>query len=448
MSASRLGVGMTYVAGLESQLAEVSELLDVIEVEPQTFWLGSPEPQPSLPEATRRLHRVDEEALALLSDLPQAKLVHSVSLPVGSVRTPDLHELGLVADISRRLGAEWISEHLAFNQAHGPEGPFATGFFLPPLQTLEGVQAAAATIRRVAQRLPAPFAFETAVSYLKPRPDELPDGQYIAAVAEQADSLILLDLHNIWTNERNGRQPVSEFLAALPLERVVELHVAGGFEMDGFWLDAHSGLVPKPVLQLLRETLPRLPNVRALIFEMLPAYAAQVGIHALREQLEELHDIWDEGAPASLTSAPARPCIAKLSPGSQPPHSVTPSPQEWEDTLGALSIGRALDTPLARELEADRGVSMYRTLVAEGRAGMLAGALPQTIQCLLEQLGEVRVRALLAQFATAHPPSLFGANEALAFTDYLLAQELALPELTQRVAAERSMILHYLSSAV
>jgi uncharacterized protein (UPF0276 family) len=32
------------------------------------------------------------------------------------------------------------------------------------------------------------------------------------------------------------RQPLDEYLAQLPLERVWKIHLAGGTEMDGFWL--------------------------------------------------------------------------------------------------------------------------------------------------------------------------------------------------------------------
>lgn len=407
----RLGLGMTYVAGLEEVIAEVSDLLDVIEVEPQTFWLADPG---AASDATGPRFRIDHEALAGVAALPQAKLLHSVSLPVGSVRPPELAQVDLVAALCRELGAAWVSEHLAFNRAWGEKGPFMTGFFLPPRQTWAGVEAAAATIRTVAKRLPTRFAFETAVSYLAPRPDELPDGEFIAAVATEADCDILLDLHNIFANERNGRQPVSAFLASLPLDRVVELHVAGGFELSGFWLDAHSGLVQPEVMQLLREVLPQLPNVRALIFEMLPAFAQQVSVPALRQQLVELRGIWQSCVHRG--GAPARISVHSAHRGSAP----SPSPQEWEDTLGALAVGRSLDTPLARELRADGGTALYQALILEGRAGMLAGALPQTIEQLLMQLGEAGVRSLLSRFAAAQDASLFGANEALAFADFVL----------------------------
>lgn len=434
---------MTYAAGLESQLAAVSDLLDVIEVEPQTFWLAAPRP---LPGEARARHRIDSEALSRVAALPQKKLVHGVSLPVGSTRMPDPEQVDLVAEICRSLGAVHASEHLAFNQAHAPEGPFVTGFFLPPRQTSEGADALAATVRRFAARMPVPFAFETGVNYLRPRADELPDGEFIAAVAERADCGILLDLHNIWTNERNGRQPVSEFLAAIPLERVVELHVAGGFELDGYWLDAHSGLCPPPVMQLLREALPRLPNVRAVIFEMLPEMAAHVGVHELRQQLVELRDIWRQSAPCpkgEVLSTRLRPGRDPVSPS---PEQCSPSPEEWEDTLGALAAGRRIDTPLSRELREDPGVALYRTLIAESRAGTIAGVLPDTVQLLLRHLGEEAVRELFDQFAAAQPASLFGANEALAFSGFLSGQRLAIPGLEQVLVIESQRITHYLES--
>jgi hypothetical protein len=31
------------------------------------------------------------------------------------------------------------------------------------------------------------------------------------------------------------------------------IHLAGGMEMDGYWLDAYSGAVPEPVLELTTE---------------------------------------------------------------------------------------------------------------------------------------------------------------------------------------------------
>jgi len=61
-----------------------------------------------------------------------------------------------------------------------------------------------------------PIAIETAVNYLRPRADELGDGEFVAAVAERADCGILLDLHNIYCNALNGRQSVDPVRVGAP----------------------------------------------------------------------------------------------------------------------------------------------------------------------------------------------------------------------------------------
>ena len=86
-----------------------------------------------------------------------------------------------------------------------------------------------------------PVAFETGVNYLRPQPDEIPDGLFVRRVAEAADCGILLDLHNLLTNERNGRVPLRAVFDDIPHERVWEIHLAGGREYHGYWLDSHSG---------------------------------------------------------------------------------------------------------------------------------------------------------------------------------------------------------------
>jgi hypothetical protein len=39
-------------------------------------------------------------------------------------------------------------------------------------------------------------------------------------------------------------------LARIPLDRVWEIHPAGGMEMSGYWRDAHSGFVPAEVMEI------------------------------------------------------------------------------------------------------------------------------------------------------------------------------------------------------
>ena len=152
----------------------------------------------------------------------------------------------------------------------GRTGPRSCGFLMPPLQTQAQAELAADNIRRRRAATGLPFAFETGVNYFAPRHGEMPDGEFFATVADAADCGILLDLNNLWVNQKNGRAPIEEVLAALPLERVWEVHLAGAEFAHGFWLDAHCGAIDPDLAAIAAEVAPDLPNLGAIIFEVAP----------------------------------------------------------------------------------------------------------------------------------------------------------------------------------
>ena len=428
MNRSALGVGITYAPGIEPLLVEGERLFTVVEIEPQMYWYQT--------SREEERYRVDPAAMARFQALPQTKIIHGVGFPVGGARRPDPRHLPPFLRMIEALNAVWASEHLSFNQAGGPQGDFYTGFLLPPRQTEEGVATAAERIREVAGQLPVPFSIETGVNYLRPRKDELTDGAFVGAVAEEADCGILLDLHNLWANERNGRQSVEAFLAEIPLDRVWEVHLAGGFEYRGYWLDAHSGEVPSELMALAGRILPMLPNLKALIFEILAPYIPRVGLDRLKHQAERLHILWENRAPASGAGHSVSP---------PPPRIRTipnaPNPIEWEDLLGAIVIGRKSDHPLDHVLAEDPGVAVLSALAKEARAGMLVDALTLTCRLLLLHQGADLFRELLGDFWRRTPPELFASAEAEAFSTYLDIQSLNLPHLSEVLAFERAVLL-------
>src|SRR5207302_10786943 len=98
--------------------------------------------------------------------------------------------------------------------------------------------------------------------------DELSDAQYFARVADAADCGILRDFHNLWVNQSNGRMRAADVLQAIPLDRVWEVHIAGGTHHNNYLLDAHSGAPPDEVWRMAESWIPRMPNLGALIFEI------------------------------------------------------------------------------------------------------------------------------------------------------------------------------------
>jgi uncharacterized protein (UPF0276 family) len=436
-----LGVGITYSSAIEPLLERYLPLVDVLEIEPQTTWLHVPgHVQP---------YRPSEQVLDHLAALPVRKLVHSVGTPVGGTIRPEPAQLTLLRRTIAQLGAPWASDHLSFNAT--PE--FKTGFFLPPRQTAESVLAIAASISDLKAGLGVPIAVETGVNYLRPRSDEMGDGQFVRAVVEEADCGLLLDLHNAFANALNGRQALDDFLANLPLERVWEVHVAGGMEMDGFWLDAHSGAIPESLVRAMRQLLPRLPHLRAIIFEVFPAFVPRVGIETLRGQLEILHELWTyRGVPESAPRAhrPLSSPVTILASARAAPAQVMEeetcvgdaglTQQAWEQALGSLVVGRVGDEQPGQELAQDPGVALVIKLVNEFRASMLVNVLRLTIRFLILALGEAVLRALLADFWARTPPQQFATTEAEAFATYLENLDLQVPKLAGVLAYERAVL--------
>ena len=94
---------------------------------------------------------------------------------------------------------------------------------------------------------------------------------FFARVAERADTGILLDLAHLAIYQRAMGFEVSDGLDGFPLERVVEVHVAGGRERthEGLaWIDDEHG--PEPVADtwaLAERVIPSAPELRAVVFE-------------------------------------------------------------------------------------------------------------------------------------------------------------------------------------
>ena len=393
-----LGVGLIAAGGVDLLWPDIADVVDVVEVEPQTLW-----------DHTRGDgRRLERRALGWLRSLDRPLLSHGVGFPVGGTFPPDPDGVRAAARSARELDAVHWSEHLSFNRT-GAEGEHA-GYLLPPIPTPDSVSAAVGHIRTYQQQLDRPFLVETPTSYLRPLPGDLPDGEYVARIAEEADCGILLDLHNIWSNELNGRQAVADFVDAIPLERVWEVHFAGGFDFEGYHLDAHVGPVAEPLLQLARDVVPRLPNVRALLFEAVPESVVALGAPGLRTVLQQLRGV------AQLPVAPSAPkrggaATAAASPGS----SLT---ADREAALLAFTTRHSDVLP-----DGDRGAQVLRLLTDEARLSLLAVHRADVLGRLLRRHGSARTEALLQAFLAESSASSWPRDQAEAFDVWLARRE-------------------------
>ncbi len=411
-----------------------ADLIDVVEVSPETLWL----------EDGRGGYVHDQLELDRLADFPAPKVIHGVGNPVGGSAPADPVRLELLSAMVETFGSDLASEHLSFTRvaseaASEAEGCQFTGFMLPPRQTAEGVEVAAGAARAMAAQVKVAFAIENGVSYLRQRRDEMADGEFVAAVAEEADVGILLDLHNAYTNERNGRGSMASFVEALPLERVVEIHLAGGLPHGRYWLDAHSGAMPDAVFSFARELAGSLPNLRVINFELIPLYFAQFGADGVTRELDRCHEVW-AGRQSVPMPRPEQQRAVVVPPTTMP--TATPlTPSAWERQLAMLARGAPGNgsTDADDELSDDPGIDVLRFLVSEFRAGMLARGLKLGTRLLLLHLGEPAVRGIYADFFASRPPELFAGAEAEAFAEYLPGLDLEVPHLDSVIRFELAL---------
>ncbi|MEO7779278.1 MAG: DUF692 family multinuclear iron-containing protein, partial [Fibrobacteria bacterium] len=313
-----LGVGMVWAPGIEPLLEPGMDLIDVVEIEPQLYRGYVP--------GEARPCRMQDGILPHLAGLGKPVLVHG---------------MGGAAGITESIKPAWVSGHLGFLTEAGRDERYFTGMMLPPLQTPEGVQSAVRHLRAATQGFDFPFALETQVNHMQSRCSTLGDGDFLARVVRGADCGILLDLGNILANEKNGRQPVEEYLASLPLDRVWEAHLGG------------TGPLSDELLALTESVLPRLRNLKALILEVTPNRVPGGSIEWLARQLELMRKLWDGRGKRGpgLRASPLPASTLKALPGGLP---ITPA--LWERALGewtALGHGKGA---LFEHLRGDRGM--------------------------------------------------------------------------------------------
>ncbi|MFJ4949913.1 DUF692 domain-containing protein [Streptomyces sp. NPDC088760] len=232
----RLGTGI----GWRPEIADAVEGMpgiDWVEVVAENVCPGH------LPESLRRLR---ERGVTVVP--------HGVSLGLGGADRPDEGRLTALAERAEALGSPLVTEHIAFVRAGGAltaSPRLEAGHLLPVPRTRDALDVLCENVRIAQDALPVPLALENIAALFSWPDEELTEGQFLSELVERTGVRLLIDVANLHTNHVNRGEDPAEALAALPLEAIAYVHVAGGFERDGVWHDSHAHPVPRPVLAIL-----------------------------------------------------------------------------------------------------------------------------------------------------------------------------------------------------
>ncbi len=187
--------------------------------------------------------------------------MHGVSLSIGGSDPLDWKYLEAVKALAARIEPIWISDHLCWT------GVSAINLhdLMPLPYTEEAVRHVAERVRAVQEFLGRRILLENVSSYVTYHASEMSEWEFLTAVAEEADSLILLDINNIYVSAENHEFDPLAYLEGVPIARVQQFHLAGHRDCGDYRIDTHDEAVCDPVWELYREAVRRFGPVTTMI---------------------------------------------------------------------------------------------------------------------------------------------------------------------------------------
>jgi hypothetical protein len=213
-------------------------------------------------------------------------VTHGLGLSVGGFDPFDDEYLEQLCEFLAFTGSPWHSEHLCFSSVDGS----TTHELLPMPMTRAAVRHTIGRARELKGRLPVPFLLENITYYAELGESELAEPEFLGEILDGADVGWLLDINNIYVNALNFGFDPREWLLRVPLDRVVQMHIAGHDRMGDLVIDTHGAPVIDPVIELMQWVLPRIGRPVPVLLERDNDIPELAHLLAERAAIQEAYD--------------------------------------------------------------------------------------------------------------------------------------------------------------
>lgn len=190
--------------------------------------------------------------------------IHGVGLSLAADVDPHPRALAALRTVVDRFQPFAISEHLAWSSWEGAHFPD----LLPFPRTDESLSRLVRNIDITQQYLGRRILVENPSAYL-PLPHEMPEAEFLVALAGRTGCGLLVDVNNAYVSARNLGGDAAEYLSSLPAEAIGEIHLAGHSPDEGaasgLLIDSHAAPVAEVVWQLYAQLLARIGSRSTLI---------------------------------------------------------------------------------------------------------------------------------------------------------------------------------------
>jgi uncharacterized protein len=182
--------------------------------------------------------------------------MHGVGLSLGGAEEPDRAHLARLRALLSRYEPQAFSEHLAWSR--GPAGHLND--LLPLPYSNASLAQVAAHIDQVQTALGRRILIENPATYLRFHDDGMGEAVFLRQLVARSGCGLLLDLNNVHVCAVNHGYDAMDYLRALPLQAVGEIHLAGHAQhVDAqgqvLLIDSHDAPVAPAVWSLYEHCL-------------------------------------------------------------------------------------------------------------------------------------------------------------------------------------------------
>jgi uncharacterized protein len=187
--------------------------------------------------------------------------MHGTSLSIASTAPLDMEYLADLKKLERRAKPQWISDHLCWTGVNGMN----LHSLLPVPYTDEALKHVINRITQVQDYLGCRIAIENISSNITFESSTMEEWDFVRAMSEESDCWLLLDVNNVFISGSNHGFSTHAFIKNVPVERVVQFHLAGHCKSQDCLIDSRGEPVCEEVWKLYAKALERFGAISTMI---------------------------------------------------------------------------------------------------------------------------------------------------------------------------------------
>jgi uncharacterized protein len=204
---------------------------------------------------------------------------------LGQLSEPlDERSIARARSLAELYRTPWVAEH--FQCLHTEDGTYNLNYVFPPLYTEEFLARFIANANALQARLDQPLVMENIPGFFDVKASRIPEALWLQRFFDSTNTGFLLDLPHIWLEAHYHGVDPKTFLADFPLDRVVELHVAGvepDRDLEGPWIAPTEPSAA--MLDFLGYAVSRCPGAKAVTFD---AFSPSLTVDVLVRSVERI----------------------------------------------------------------------------------------------------------------------------------------------------------------